>query len=149
MNRAPFFSVIIPTCKRSTLLHYSVKSVLSQTFSNFELLVIDDCPDDKTISVVRLFSDSRIRYLKNARTKGASGARNVGIMNSLGEWIAFLDDDDIWLPRKLELYHNFIQSGGNRYGLIYSGYAIYDFENKNEVEIYFPNKKGWLQKELL
>ncbi len=101
MNK-PFFTVVIPTHNRSILLKRAVESVLSQTFEDFELIVIDDHSTDDTASVVKSFTDPRIRYLINQRTKGACGARNTGIFSAKGKWVAFLDDDDVWLPEKLK-----------------------------------------------
>ena len=98
----PFFTVVIPTHNRSLLLKRAVESVLSQTFEDFELIVIDDHSTDDTASVVKSFTDHRMRYLTNQRTKGACGARNTGIFSAKGKWVAFLDDDDVWLPEKLK-----------------------------------------------
>ena len=78
-------------------------SVLSQTHRNFELIVVDDGSTDNTVEVVRGFQDPRIRLLCHAKNCGASRARNEGVRSARGEWVAFLDDDDEWLPRKLEL----------------------------------------------
>lgn len=100
----PLVSTIIPTFKRAQMLPRAVRSVLAQGYSNVEVLVVDDNTDADEQQHVRdalaPFGD-RVRLLRNARTKGACGARNTGILWARGELIAFLDDDDRWLRDKL------------------------------------------------
>jgi len=95
-------SVIIPTHNRAHLVAEAIDSVLSQTFTDFELIVVDDGSIDNTEEVVRSFIDRRLKYLKQTN-KGVSAARNTGIETAKGEFIAFLDDDDLFLPAKLSL----------------------------------------------
>lgn len=90
-------SVIIPTRNRSELLQKAVQSVLNQTYQNFEIIIIDDA----SMPPIKSYPDSRIRILRNDTPLGGSASRNRGIFASLGLWIAFLDDDDIWQPQKL------------------------------------------------
>lgn len=145
----PFFSVIIPTYNRAELLGQAIQSVLDQSFKDFELIVVDDYSTDNTKEIVNSFRDNRIKYIVNSHSKGVSGARNTGILMSKGEWIAFLDSDDVWLPEKLNLLYMKIRETDNTVGLIYTGYAIYDFYNKKEVSLYLPEKEGWIQNDLL
>ena len=95
-------SVIIPTYDRAAYLVEAIQSVLDQTFQDFELIAVDDGSTDNTREVVERFNDKRIRYLWQ-ENHGVSAARNTGIKASSGEYIAFLDSDDIWLPENLEL----------------------------------------------
>jgi glycosyltransferase involved in cell wall biosynthesis len=99
----PLVSVILPTCNRASLLGRAIKSVLDQTFRDFECIVVDDASDDGT-EQLEIFKTAapRLRYKKLSAHGGVSKARNAGIANSTGKWIAFLDSDDEWLPRKLE-----------------------------------------------
>ncbi|MEJ2683892.1 MAG: glycosyltransferase family 2 protein [Candidatus Sulfobium sp.] len=98
----PSVSVIIPTHNYSNFLHESVESVLAQTFSDFELIIVDDGSTDDTVDVVKRFlRDRRVRYIYQDN-KGPSAARNAGIKAAAGEFIALLDADDVWLPTKLE-----------------------------------------------
>jgi len=92
----PKVSVIIPTRNRANLLSRAIKSVLNQTFRNFELIIVDDESTDNTKKVVKNFQkkDSRIKYIFLKNHKGVARARNTGIKNSKGEYIAFLDDDE-------------------------------------------------------
>lgn len=94
-------SVIIPTYNRSDRIEKSIKSVLAQTYNDFEIIVVDDGSTDNTKDVVTSIDDRRIRYIyqKNA---GACVARNLGIETARGEYIAFQDSDDLWVKTKLE-----------------------------------------------
>ncbi|RJO60425.1 glycosyltransferase family 2 protein [candidate division WS5 bacterium] len=145
----PFFTVIIPTFNRPDYLKEAVQSVLNQTFDKFEVIVVDDHSLTHTKKVVDAFQDNRILYILNDRSRGPGGARNSGMLKARGQWIAFLDDDDTWLPEKLELLYEKIQEADPETGLIYTGYASYDFSNKKEISYYVPQKKGWIQNELL
>jgi glycosyltransferase involved in cell wall biosynthesis len=147
--KMPFFTVIIPTYNRAELLREAIQSVLDQTFEDFELIIIDDHSTDNTSEVVSSFNDNRIKYIMNDRTKGPAGARNTGIFKARGDWITFLDSDDIWLPEKLEVQFKKIQERDETVKFIYAGYAIYDFEKKKEVASYLPEKEGWILKDLL
>jgi len=144
-----FFTVVIPTYNRAGLLLEAIQSVLDQTFGDFELIVVDDYSTDGTKDVVGSFRDDRIKYIINDHAKGGAGTRNAGIFRARGEWIAFLDDDDIWLPKKLELQYKKIQECDDTVGLIYSGYTSYDFDKKQEVFVYIPEKEGWILDKLL
>ncbi|MFW6120097.1 MAG: FkbM family methyltransferase [Petrotogales bacterium] len=102
--RMPLVSVIIPTHNRANLVSRAIQSVLYQTFQNLEIIVVDDASSDNTPDVIETLrrEDNRVRYIRNEISLGGSGARNVGIQNARGDYISFLDDDDEWLPRKLE-----------------------------------------------
>lgn len=99
----PSVAVIIPSYNRAALLERAVQSVMSQTFRDFELVVVDDGSTDGTAELP-LFknSDPRLRYLRLPQNKGVSAARNAGVKATSAPWIAFLDSDDEWLPEKLE-----------------------------------------------
>ncbi len=99
---APFFSVIVPTYNRADFISEAIKSVLAQTFREFELIIVDDGSTDNTKEVIEPFlSDRRVKYIYQENNERAA-ARNNGIKNASGEWIAFLDSDDIWLPKHLK-----------------------------------------------
>jgi glycosyltransferase involved in cell wall biosynthesis len=95
-------TVVIPTLHRPNLVLRAVASVLKQTYSITEVIVVVDGPDPETVERLREINDSRIRIIQNERSLTAAGARNVGVSNAVGAWIAFLDDDDEWLPEKIE-----------------------------------------------
>ena len=101
MQNEPLVSVIIPTYNRGRLILDSINSVLNQTYKNIELIVVDDCSTDDTEKTVKSIDDSRIKYIKLEKNSGACVARNKGIEISRGEFIAFNDSDDLWLPEKI------------------------------------------------
>lgn len=149
MKTGPFFSIVIPTYNRPGLLRQSVRSVLDQTFPDFELIIVDDRSAVPTKDVALSFGDSRICWILNERGRGGAGARNAGIFSARGQWIAFLDDDDVWLPEKLSRVREKIFETGGRAGLIYTGYATYDFERHEELCPRLPEREGWLQDRIL
>jgi glycosyltransferase involved in cell wall biosynthesis len=95
-------SVVVPTLDRPKLLLRAIDCVLRQTHQEIELIVVVDRPDPDTISAVRSRDDPRLQLLVNPHPSTAAGARNAGADHATGEWVAFLDDDDEWLPNKLE-----------------------------------------------
>lgn len=99
----PLVSAIIPTRNRPQLLKRAVESVLTQTLQNIEVIVVIDGPDEATHAALQEIEDPRLRVIELLNSRGGSGARNAGVMEANGEWVAFLDDDDEWLPQKLEL----------------------------------------------
>lgn len=102
MTKPPFVSVVIPTYSRLGFLGRALASVKSQTFDDYEIIVVDDGSSDGTSEFVRKLSDPRIRCLRHASNRGAPAARNTGCEAARGAWIAFLDSDDEWFPQKLE-----------------------------------------------
>ncbi|MFA5883136.1 MAG: glycosyltransferase family A protein [Acidimicrobiia bacterium] len=97
----PSVSVVVPTRNRADLLPRALRSVLDQTYRDFELVVIDDGSTDATASVRRSVADPRLVWLEGPHA-GVSSARNLGVRHARADWIAFLDDDNVWLPRYLE-----------------------------------------------
>jgi glycosyltransferase involved in cell wall biosynthesis len=119
---APRVSVIMPTHNRAELLRRSVLSVLSQTYRDFELIVVDDCSKDHTQQVLAEFSDPRLRVIRRETNGRAAAARNDGIAAARGELIAFQDDDDIWLAHKLERQVAALDAAGPDIGLMLCSY---------------------------
>ena len=95
-------SVVMPSWNTAQFIAESIRSVLAQTYENLELLIVDDCSTDDTDAVVASFGDERIRYFKNETNVGAALSRNRALREARGEWIAFLDSDDLWTPDKLD-----------------------------------------------
>jgi len=127
----PKVSVIIPTYNRAELLREAIDSVLAQTYKDFELIVVDDNSTDNTKDVVE--GDTKnfqnIRYTVNRHKKGASGSRNTGIELASGEWIAFLDSDDLWREDKLQLQMSLAEKDDN-IGFIFTNFSCFPEENK-------------------
>lgn len=95
-------SVIMPSWNTGRFIGQSIQSVLNQTYPKWELIIVDDCSSDNTDQIVSTYNDPRIKYKKNAQNMGAALTRNCALKEAQGEWIAFLDSDDIWMPTKLE-----------------------------------------------
>jgi len=129
----PAVSVILPTYNREHLIRRAIRSVLDQTYDNLEVIVVDDCSTDATRKVVEEFSDSRIRYLLHERRRGASAARNTGIRAALGDYIAFQDSDDEWIPDKLERQISVLEHATRRIGVVYT--AFWRFRNGRKERI--------------
>jgi glycosyltransferase involved in cell wall biosynthesis len=128
-------SVIIPTYNRSLLIRETIDSVLEQTFTNWELIIVDDGSTDNTIELINSIQDPRIRVLSVPHCGNIAMLRNIGVQNSSGNWISFLDSDDIWVPQKLQIQLNALQKNANKWS--YGG-----FELMNETSITIPTKYG-------
>ena len=132
-------SVIMPSYNTSQYIKESIQSVLNQTYTNWELIIVDDCSTDNTDEVVSAINDSRIRYFKNKKNSGAAISRNKALREAKGQWIAFLDSDDIWMPEKLERQITFMEDNG--YAFSYTNYEEIDMVgNKTGVRITGPKK---------
>ncbi|MBW4650076.1 MAG: glycosyltransferase [Kastovskya adunca ATA6-11-RM4] len=94
-------SVIVPAYGVEKFIAATVQSILNQTYQNFELLIVDDESPDRSVEICRQFADPRIKIISQ-KNRGLAGARNTGIRHATGEYLAFLDGDDLWLPEKLE-----------------------------------------------
>lgn len=122
MNQPPRVSVILPTFNRSGYLRQAIESVLAQTYANFEIILVDDGSTDDTPAAVAAFGDPRIVYLRQ-NNQGRSAARNTGLRQARGEYIAFLDDDDLYLPQKLASQTAFLDAH-TEIGLVAGGAQI-------------------------
>lgn len=131
-------SIIMPSWNTGRYIAESIQSVLNQTYRNWELIIVDDCSMDNTDQVVASFRDDRIRYLHNKHNSGAALTRNYALREARGEWIAFLDSDDLWTPKKLEHQIGFMR--GNGYVLSYTEYEKID-EDSNPLGIYVSGPK--------
>jgi glycosyltransferase involved in cell wall biosynthesis len=107
---SPRFSVIIPAYNQAQFIAATIRSVLEQTFGDFEIIVINDASPDNTGDVVAQFSDPRVRYIFHETNKGLPGARNTGLLAASGELIALLDADDLFHPEKLATHQAFLNS---------------------------------------
>lgn len=110
-------TVITPTYKRANYLKNAIESVLVQTYSDFEHIIVDDNPEGtqsrkETAAVISEFSDPRIKYIQNKVNLGGAGSRNVAIEIAKGEYVAFLDDDDLYLPDRLEVQVKAMEENG-------------------------------------
>ena len=121
-------SIIMPSWNTGKFIGESIQSVLNQTYKNWELIIVDDCSTDNTDEIMASFNDERIRYFRNEKSSGAALTRNRAIREARGEWIAFLDSDDLWMPQKLEYQIKFMQK--NDLVFSYHEYEKIDEESK-------------------
>lgn len=125
MNSNDLVSIIMPSYNTGLYIARSIYSVQQQTYTNWELIIIDDCSTDDTDTQIGLFlSDKRIHYYKNDSNSGAAISRNKALREAKGRWIAFLDSDDLWLPDKLEKQICFMEK--NHYSFSYTKYEEID-----------------------
>lgn len=117
-------SIIIPSYNRSAKLKKSIESILQQSYTDFELLIVDDASTDNTQEMVEAIGDERIRYIRQAVNGGASAARNEGVRQAKSDIIAFQDSDDIWRADKLEKQMAYWQKHPE-YSMIYCSYTKY------------------------
>lgn len=99
----PLVSAVIPTRNRQELVCCAVRSALRQTYGNLEVIVVVDGPDPATVRALATLNEPRVRIVSLEESVGGSEARNIGVREARGEWIALLDDDDEWLPQKIEM----------------------------------------------
>ena len=122
-------SIIMPSWNTAKFIGESIQCVVDQTYTNWELLIVDDCSTDNTDEVVKPFLvDKRIKFFKNEKNSGAALTRNRAMREAQGEWIAFLDSDDLWMSEKLEKQIGFMKK--HRYVLSFTEYEKIDEENK-------------------
>lgn len=130
----PIVSVIIPTYNRANYLKKSIRSAISQTIKDIEIIVINNYSTDNTLETIRSFNDQRIKIINFKNGGVIAKSRNQGMMQSSGKYIAFLDDDDIWCPDKIELQIKYLESHPE-FGVAYSNAIIIDEKD---------NRKGYL-----
>lgn len=126
-------SIIIPTYNVEKYIADTVESVLAQTYSNFELLIIDDESPDRSVEICQQFNDPRIKII-HQKNQGLAGARNTGIRNASGDYIAFLDGDDLWEPEKLAKHVAHLEQSPS-VGVSFSRSAFID-EDGERLDIY-------------
>lgn len=145
----PKVSVITITYNRAPLLPTAITSVLNQTFQDFEYVIVDDASHDDTPSVVAGLRDPRIRYIRQEHNGGEAHARNTGVTHAQGEYIAFLDDDDEWLPEKLALQVTVLENSPATVGAVYTGRLNIDGKTKQVTGVCKPQQRGNLLQFLL
>ena len=123
-------SVIVPAYNCEKFIGETIDSVLAQTYKNWEMIIVDDCSSDHTRDIVLEFAsqDSRIKYYFLQENSGAAVARNTAMERAKGEYMAFLDSDDIWLPEKLEKQLSFMKE--NDVAFSSTSYELIDEESK-------------------
>lgn len=138
-REAGLVSIIMPSYNTASFIEETIQSVLNQTYTNWELIIVDDCSTDNTDEVLENIKDSRIRYFKNDKNSGAAVSRNKALREAKGQWIAYLDSDDLWMPEKLEEQIKFMEENG--YVFSYTNYEEIDVDGyKTGVKVTGPKK---------
>lgn len=145
MEEKPLVSVIIPTYNRFEVKE-AVESVLNQTYQSLEVIVVDDCSDTPALKHLEDIEDNRVRVLRHNVNRNASAARNTGIDSANGEYIAFLDDDDIWVEDKIESQLRKLNSTPEEFEACYTT-PIHKLPDKEKKIEYAP--EGDIRKEIL
>lgn len=128
----PMVSVVVPCYNCEKYIEETINSILNQTFSNFEILVVDDLSTDNTECILEKLrkKDKRIKYFKLLKKGGATGARNKALREAKGKYIAFLDGDDLWKPEKLEKQVKFMEDNN-----IYFSYTDYEYMDEKSKRL--------------
>lgn len=140
-NKGTLISIITPVYNSEKYIGETIKSVLSQTYDNWEMLIADDCSKDNTAKVIKELMDPRIKYFRLEENSGAAVARNKALEKAQGKYIAFLDADDMWKPRKLEKQLNFMVE--NEIGFSFTGYEILRLKENKIINV--PSKLNYSQ----
>ncbi|AFZ22783.1 putative glycosyltransferase [Cylindrospermum stagnale PCC 7417] len=143
----PKISVVIPAYNAMAYLPKTVDSVLKQTFNDFELLIIDDGSSDQIVEWISQITDSRVKLISQ-KNQGLSGARNTGIAHAQGEYIAFLDADDLWAPTKLEKQVRCLDEQP-KVGVVYTWTLLVDEQDKPTGRIFANHAEGNIWQQLL
>ena len=141
MSALPEVSVVIPTMNRPQLVRRAVNSVLAQTYSTFEIIVVDDGSDTDVKSVLADIQDSRLQVIRHEKRRGASAARNTGIDAAQGRYVAFLDDDDEWLSSKLTKQVQLLDASPPDVGMVYCWMDYFDNNGQMVLQVH-PRLRG-------
>nr|WP_294925877.1 glycosyltransferase family 2 protein [uncultured Flavobacterium sp.] len=140
MNNNPLVSIIMPCYNSAMYIADAIKSVQNQTYNDWELLIVNDFSIDSSLNIINKFQkhDTRIKCINNAENVGVACSRNIAIQFSKGDYIAFLDSDDIWLPEKLEKQLCFMVK--NNYSFTYLGYEKINKNGEIIGKVIAPDK---------
>jgi glycosyltransferase involved in cell wall biosynthesis len=131
---SPAISIIIPTYNREMLITKALDSIFAQTFSDYEILIVDDASTDRTKDIIDQINSSKIKYFRLEKNSGQCIARNYGIKRAAGKYIAFLDSDDEWLPEKLSSQMECFERGSSELGAVY-GYLYQKYVTFNKMSL--------------
>lgn len=124
IQKEPVVSVVMPSFNTGVYIGESIASVIGQTYANWELIIVDDCSNDDTKTVIESFNDNRIKFFQNDINSGAAISRNKAIREAKGKYITFLDSDDLWKTDKLKKQVTFMEDNG--YAFTYTEYEQID-----------------------
>ena len=139
IKKFPAISIIMPTFNSDIYLGKTLKSVVNQSFKNWELIIIDDNSTDNSSIIIKRFKDLRFKYFKNRKNLGPALSRNEGIKKAKGEFIAFLDSDDFWSPSKLKNQLNFMIK--NKFNFTCTSYIPFKDKKNKKFSIIHPRRE--------
>lgn len=158
----PQISVIIPVYNAELYIKESIDSILNQTFTNFELIIVNDASKDDSKKIIASYTDNRIIFIDNLENKGAANSRNIAIKQAKGKYLAIMDSDDISLPNRLEVQYNYLESHndvlvvGSFYKIINQSFVSDNLPvSANEVSLFsllyspIANPSAFIRKEVL
>lgn len=146
VNDYGLVSIIMPNYNSEKYVEETIKSVLSQTYQNWELIFVDDCSTDKSLDIAKSFKDDRIKILQNSTNSGAAVSRNLAIKQAKGKWIAFLDSDDLWTCNKLDTQLKYMKD--NDVSFCFTDYDVVNEENEM-VSVFKPKLAVCSYKDIL
>ncbi len=141
----PKVSVVVTCYNSASTVLRAIESVRAQTVSDLEIVVVDDASRDSTVAVVEAIPDARIRLIRNDRNRGIGGAKNVGIAAARGQFIAFVDSDDSWVPKKLAIQLDALERDPSRAPLSFSAFWVHRGESGATVLRRPARRGGWLE----
>ncbi|CAM3771565.1 glycosyltransferase family A protein [Flavobacterium gelidilacus] len=135
----PFFTIIIPLYNKENYVESALKSILNQTFTDFEVIIVNDCSTDKSVSKIESYLSDKVTLIHHEKNKGLSATRNTGIRNAKAEYVMYLDADDLWKTTFLETIHRLISNFpeakiyGTNYEEIYGNRVLKPFNNSDAL----------------
>lgn len=146
INNSSLVSIIVPVYNAEKFIKDTIKTVIDQTYENWELLLVNDCSTDKSVEIIKDYQqkDKRIKLFSNSKNSGAAISRNIGINEAQGRYVAFLDADDLWEPNKLEKQVAFMQEKDCAFS--FTGYEFADENGKpNGKKVCVPERLTYQQ----
>ena len=148
MREKDLISVIIPSYNREHTILRALKSVINQTYSNIEIIVVDDCSKDNTVPIIKslMKKESRLQLLINNENQGPNYTRNRGIKQAKGKYLSLLDSDDEWYPETIEILWKKIKNTSNKIGAVYPGMNFITPSHQRKI---YPKYRGNVFRDLM
>jgi glycosyltransferase involved in cell wall biosynthesis len=143
MNK-PMVTVLMSVYNGERFLNEAIESILTQTFTDFEFLIINDGSTDDSVKIIESFQDSRIRLINNERNLKLIASLNKGVSLAMGKYIARMDCDDVSMPDRLEKEVRFLESN-EEYGVVGTWYTVIDGEGKDQRNVSYPSSNDLIK----
>lgn len=144
MKKNPLVSIITITRNRGNIISNAIQSILNQTYTNYEYIIVNGASTDNTVEIISSFTDKRIKLINLDVNLPIPETINIGVENSTGKYLTFLDDDDKYLPTKVEKQVELIEKLSQDYGFVYCWMDYFDSKTKRKVKEHHPNLKGFI-----